>query len=105
MSVMDGGTLMTALKIGSLFTGYAGLDRAAQTLFTGADIAWHCEIDPAAIAVLEQHYPGVRNLGDVAQVDWGAVEPVDILTGGSPCQDLSDAGKRAGMADGTRSNR
>ena len=95
---------MTALKIGSLFTGYAGLDRAAQTLFTGADIAWHCEIDPAAIAVLEQHYPGVRNLGDVAQVNWGAVEPVDILTGGSPCQDLSDAGKRAGMADGTRSN-
>src|SRR5690625_409085 len=99
MPVLGGGTTMTGLKIGSLFTGYGGLDIAVQTLFKGAAIAWNCEIDPAAIAVLEQHYPGVRNLGDVAQVNWGAVEPVDILTGGSPCQDLSDAGKRAGMTD------
>ena len=95
---------MTGLKIGSLFTGYGGLDIAAQALFKDADIAWHCEIDPSAIAVLNHHHPSVRNLGDVSQVSWDEVEKVDILTGGSPCQDLSDAGRRAGMTDGTRSN-
>ncbi len=54
--------------------------------------------------MLEARFPGVPNFYDVSKVDWANVEPVDILTGGFPCQDLSLAGKRAGMKEGTRSN-
>ena len=92
------------MKIGSLFSGYGGLDRAVQSVFPQAQIAWHCEFDKAPSAILAHHYPNVPNLHDVTQVDWEQVEPVDIITGGSPCQDLSSAGKRAGMTEGTRSN-
>jgi len=53
---------------------------------------------------MAHHYPDVPNLGDVTKVDWASVPHIDILTGGSPCQDLSHAGKRAGMTAGTRSN-
>lgn len=91
------------MKIGSLFSGYGGLDLAVSTFFN-AEVAWHAEVEKAPIAILEHHYPNVPNLGDVTKVDWSQVEPVDIITGGSPCQDLSSAGKRAGMTAGTRSN-
>ena len=90
------------LKIGSLFSGYGGLDLAA-TMVTGAEVAWHCEWDDAPSKILEKQFPGVPNYRDVSQVDWTQVEPIDILTGGFPCQDLSLAGKRAGLKDGTRS--
>lgn len=92
------------MKIGSLFSGYSGLDLAVQSVFPQAQTAWHCEFDKAPSAILAHHYPDVPNLHDVTQVDWEQVEPVDIITGGSPCQDLSTAGKRAGMTEGTRSN-
>ena len=92
------------MKIGSLFSGYSGLDLAVQSVFPQAQTAWHCEFDKAPSAILNHHYPDVPNLHDVTQVDWEKVEPVDIITGGSPCQDLSTAGKRAGMTEGTRSN-
>ena len=72
--------------------------------FPGSTVAWHCEFDKAPSAILAHHYPNIPNLGDVTKVDWEKVEPVDIITGGSPCQDLSTAGKRAGMTEGTRSN-
>lgn len=71
---------------------------------TGARPAWFCEWDEAPSKVLAHHWPDVPNHRDVTQIDWHEVEPVDILTGGSPCQDLSQAGKRAGMTEGTRSN-
>lgn len=91
------------MKIGSLFSGYGGLDLAVERA-TGATTVWHCEWDEAPSKVLTHHWPGVPNYRDVTQVDWSTVEPVDIITGGSPCQDLSTAGKRAGMTEGTRSN-
>lgn len=91
------------LAIGSLFSGYGGLDLAVEAV-TGATPAWFCEFDPAPSKVLAHHWPGVPNHRDVTQINWRDVEPVDILTGGSPCQDLSAAGKRAGMTEGTRSN-
>ena len=91
-----------SLKIGSLFSGYGGLDLAVSKL-TGAEVAWHCEWEAAPSAILEKNFPGVPNFHDVSKVDWANVEPVDILTGGFPCQDLSLAGKRAGMKEGTRS--
>jgi DNA (cytosine-5)-methyltransferase 1 len=90
------------MKIGSLFSGYGGLDLAV-TEVTGAEVVWHCEWDDAPSKILKKHFPGVPNYKDVSQVDFTQVEPVDILTGGFPCQDLSLAGKRAGLKDGTRS--
>ena len=53
--------------------------------------------------MLEENFPGIPNYRDVSKVDWHSVEPVEILTGGFPCQDLSLAGKRAGLDEGTRS--
>jgi DNA (cytosine-5)-methyltransferase 1 len=90
------------MKIGSLFTGYGGLDMAVEAAF-GATTAWVSDIDKGACKIIAHRYPDVPNLGDITKIDWQSVEPVDILTGGFPCQDLSHAGKRAGMADGTRS--
>ena len=91
------------LTIGSLFAGFGGLDMAVEEAF-GARTAWVSEIDPGACKVLAYRYPDAPNLGDVTRIDWATVPPVDIITGGSPCQDLSTAGRRAGMTDGTRSN-
>lgn len=90
------------LKTGALFAGYGGLEIGiSQVLHT--EPAWLAEFDAAPSRILAQRFPDVPNLGDVTKVDWAAVEPVDIITGGSPCQDLSGAGKRAGMKAGTRS--
>lgn len=68
-----------------------------------AEVVFHCEWEDAPSKVLEAHFPGVPNFRDVSKVDWESVPAVDILTGGFPCQDLSLAGKRAGLKDGTRS--
>ena len=89
------------LRIGSLFSGAAGLDRAVQDMF-GAEVAWHAEVDKAASKVLAHHYPEVPNLGDITKVDWENWRPmleVDILCGGWPCQPFSLAGKRKGAND------
>ena len=91
------------MKIGSLFSGYGGLDIAVEQHYA-AETVWHAEFEEAPSKVLAHHWPGVPNHHDVSVVDWSAVEPVDIITGGFPCQDVSEAGRRAGMTDGTRSN-
>jgi DNA (cytosine-5)-methyltransferase 1 len=90
------------MKIGSLFSGYGGLDLAVSKVFD-AEVAWHCEWEDAPSKILEANFPNVPNYRDVSKVDWASVEPVDILTGGFPCQDVSLAGRRAGMGEGTRS--
>ena len=92
-----------SLKIGSLFSGYGGLDLAVSRVFD-AEVAWHCEWEDAPSKVLDAHWPGVPNYRDVSKVDFAQVERVDILTGGFPCQDVSLAGKRKGLVSGTRSN-
>ncbi|MEJ9080750.1 DNA cytosine methyltransferase [Gordonia malaquae] len=91
------------MRIGSLFSGYGGLDMATCEAF-GAEVAWHVEFDRAPSLILDRHWPDVPNYGDVTQCDWASMPAVDIITGGSPCQDLSAAGRRAGMTEGTRSN-
>jgi DNA (cytosine-5)-methyltransferase 1 len=72
--------------------------------FFGARTAWFCEYEDAPSKVLAAHWPGVPNFGDMTRADWATVPRVRIVCGGTPCQDLSGAGKRAGMTDGTRSN-
>ena len=90
--------------LGSLFTGYGGLDMGVMTaLDPSARVAWTSDIEPGPCKLAAVRWPDTPNLGDITRVDWDAVEPVDIICGGSPCQDLSVAGKRAGMAPGTRS--
>ena len=91
------------MKLGSLFSGYGGLDLAVESVFD-ATTAWVADIDPGPRKILAHRFPHAPNLGDVTAVDWAAVEPVDIIAGGSPCQDVSHAGRRAGMTTGTRSN-
>ncbi|MFA5712004.1 DNA cytosine methyltransferase [Mycolicibacterium sp.] len=85
-----------------MFSGAGGLDLAVEVAFSGRTV-WHCEVDPAASIVLAHRWPDVPNLGDITKVDWAAVEPVDVLCGGFPCQDVSAAGRRAGIREGTRS--
>jgi len=84
------------LRVGSLCTGYGGLDLAVEAVL-GGRLAWYAETDPRASTVLAARFPDVPNLGDIRTVNWGHVESVDILTAGFPCQDISNAGKRAGI--------
>lgn len=90
--------------IGSLFTGYGGLDMGvAMALDPDARVAWTSDVEKGPCRLAQVRWPDTPNLGDITQINWADVEPVDIICGGSPCQDLSLAGKRAGMASGTRS--
>jgi DNA (cytosine-5)-methyltransferase 1 len=85
------------MKFGSLFSGIEAASAAWLPL--GWCCAWVAEIDPFACAVLRHHYPDVPNLGDVNRIDPDAVEPVDLIVFGSPCQSFSVAGKRLGLDD------
>lgn len=89
------------LTIGSLFSGYGGLDMGVSEA-VGAHPIWHAEIELAPSKILAHHWPHVPNLGDITKVDWSQVERPDIITGGFPCQDVSLAGRRAGLGAGTR---
>ena len=91
------------MKIGSLFSGYEGIGLALKSIYPEAEHAWFAEWEDAPSKILAKHFPGVPNYHDVTKIDFTQVEPIDILTGGFPCQDLSLAGKRAGMTSGTRS--
>ena len=89
-------------RIGSLFSGAGAFDAVLHQVL-GAETAWFVENDPAASRALTHHWPDVPNYGDVTTVDWSAVEPVDVLSGGFPCQDVSCAGRRVGLRPDTRS--
>ena len=84
------------MRVGSLFAGIGGFDLGLER--AGFDIAWQVEIDPYCQRVLAKHWPAVQRYGDIRAVDWQAVEPVDLLCGGFPCQDISLAGKGAGLS-------
>lgn len=101
---------MSAPTVGALFAGYGGLELAMQQVWPDAHPAWFSQYDPqggrrqAPSRILAHHWPDVPNLGDITAIQWADVEPVDIITGGFPCQDVSPAGKRAGLIRGvTRS--
>jgi len=84
------------MRVGSLFAGIGGFDLGLER--AGFEIAWQVEIDPYCQRVLAKHWPHVQRYGDIQSVDWGTVEPVDVLCGGFPCQDISLAGTGAGLA-------
>ena len=88
------------LTMGSLFDGIGGFPLAA--LEYGITPLWASEIEPFPIEVTTQRLPGMLHVGDITKLNGAALPPVDILCGGSPCQDLSVAGARAGLA-GARS--
>ena len=94
-------TVLT-VKSGELFAGVGGLTMAVEAEFN-TETEWFVEFDPAPSKVLEYRWPGVPNYGDVTTVDWAAAPHVDVMAGGFPCQDVSAAGRRRGMKDGTRS--
>lgn len=90
------------LRVGSLFSGYGGLDLAVEHALN-AETIWFSENNPHVGRVFARHWPDAPNLGDITNIDWQTVPPVDVLCGGFPCQDVSTVGKRAGLAPGTRS--
>ena len=85
------------LTVGSLFSGIGGLDPGLER--AGMHVKWQSEIDLYACKVLAKHWPNIPNHGDIKQIDWRTVEPVDVICGGYPCQPFSTAGKRRGTDD------
>ena len=90
----------TALTLGSLFDGSGGFPLGG--LLCGITPVWASEIEPFPIRVTTKRLPFMKHYGDISQMDGGKIEPVDIITFGSPCTDMSIAGRRAGL-DGKQS--
>lgn len=86
------------VKLGSLFDGSGTMPLCA--VMCGGRAVWASEVEPYPIAVTRTHLPHMKHLGSVKDVRGDKIEPVDIITFGSPCQDLSIAGKRAGLGGG-----
>lgn len=83
------------LKLGSLFDGIGGFPVVGQ--WYGIEPAWASEIEEPCIHITKKHFPNMKHLGDITKIHGDQIEPVDIITGGSPCQDLSVAGKQSGI--------
>ena len=84
------------IKVGSLFAGIGGFDLGFAR--AGFEVAWSVEINPQSQQVLRKQFPNAKIYGDITQVKVEDLERVDIVCGGFPCQDLSFAGKRQGLA-------
>ena len=91
-----------ALTLGSLFSGLGGFELSG--MLAGIEPKWLSEIEPFPLRVTAARFPNTKPLGSVTDIDGAAVEPVDVVTFGSPCQDLSVAGKQKGIHEGQRSN-
>ena len=90
------------ITLGSLFDGIGGFPLSG--MMCGVEPLWASEIEPFPIAVTMNRFPNMKHLGSVTDIKGDQIEPVDIITFGSPCQDLSVAGKQDGIHEGARSN-
>lgn len=86
---------MHRITIGSLFDGSGGFPLAG--CMCGMEPLWASEVEPYPIAVTKARFPKMKHLGDVQKINGAEIDPVDVITFGSPCQDMSVAGKRAGL--------
>lgn len=87
---------MAKFTNGSLFSGVGGWDRAVK--MCGGETKWFSEIEPYPIAVFHSHFPEAKWVGDISKVNVDNLEPVDIITFSSPCQNLSIAGNGKGLS-------
>ncbi|MEO3861317.1 DNA cytosine methyltransferase [Acrocarpospora sp. B8E8] len=92
----------TELRIGSLCTGYGGLDLAVAAVLGGRTL-WCADNDRHVARILDARLAGVPNPGDITTAEWESVPAVDVITAGFPCQDISYAGRGAGISKETRS--
>lgn len=83
------------LTLGSLFDGIGGFPFAGE--IAGIKPVWAAEVEPLCVAVTKRHFPDMLHFGDVSKLNGADLPPVDIITFGSPCQDLSVAGERKGL--------
>lgn len=83
------------MKLGSLFDGSGGFPLAGN--LCGIRPVWASEVEPYPISVTRSRFPNMKHLGSITDVSGAEIEPVDVVSFGSPCQDLSVAGKRAGL--------
>ena len=90
------------MKLGSLFDGSGGFPLAGA--MNGMTPVWASEIEPYPLRVTANRFPCMKQLGDVTKIDGASIDPVDVITFGSPCQDLSVAGKQTGIHAGKRSS-
>lgn len=88
------------MKHGALFSGSGGFEQAG--LLFGIEPVWASEIEPFPIRVTRERFPQLVHLGDINRIDGAKIEKVDVISGGSPCQDMSIAGRREGL-EGDRS--
>ena len=88
---------MNNLTLGSLFDGSGGFPLAGA--MNGMTPVWASEIEPYPLRVTSARFPGMKQLGDVTKIDGSVINPVDVITFGSPCQDLSVAGKQTGILE------
>jgi DNA (cytosine-5)-methyltransferase 1 len=82
--------------LGSLFDGIGAFPLAATRV--GIAPVWASEILPSAISITKRHFPNMQHLGDITKLNGGKIPPVDIVTGGTPCQNFSFAGNRHGLS-------
>ena len=90
------------MTLGSLFDGIGGFPLAG--VMCGITPVWSSEIEPFPLKVTAARFPDMKQLGSVTDINGAEIQPVDIITFGSPCQDLSVAGKQLGIHEGQRSN-
>lgn len=90
------------MKLGSLFDGSGGFPLAGA--LNGIEPVWASEIEPYPMKVTAARLPHMKQLGNILNINGAEIEPVDIITFGSPCQDLSVAGAQKGIHEGERSN-
>ena len=89
------------MKLGSLFDGIGGWQIAAVS--AGIEPVWSSEIETFPIEVTKRRFPNTKQLGDITKINGAEIEPVDIITSGSPCQDFSVANAERNGLDGKRS--